>query len=178
MWDAAGRERFTVPGRQGPIPCLGFSPDGRTLATTEPGAVRLWDAHTGTPVGSLPTGQGVVHCLAFSRDGETYLTGRSDGSVARLDRAGESPLELFRGHAGAVTGIALGPDGRTLATSSWDGTVILRDAATGADLGSLSVGGRLSCVAFSPDGRTLAAAGESAGERGRRRDLVLADRTG
>jgi eukaryotic-like serine/threonine-protein kinase len=70
-----------------------------------------------------------------------------------------SELVAFKGHTGAVYGLAFSPDGQMLATASYDGSVRLWNVATGREMGRLSHGGKATDVAFSPDGHLLATAG-------------------
>jgi hypothetical protein len=57
------------------IVSVAFSPDGRTIATgDDAGAVRLWDAANGSPVGGAFTGHSSdVLALAFTPDGRGLL---------------------------------------------------------------------------------------------------------
>src|SRR5262249_50658715 len=48
---------------------VAFSPDGTRLATAAGEAARLWDAHTGRELLTLPGHKDGVSCVAFSPDG-------------------------------------------------------------------------------------------------------------
>jgi WD40 repeat protein len=68
-------------------PVLAASPDWSLVAT---GGfvrdVRLWDTHTGDPVGQpLPASAGFVVSAAFDPAGQLLITGGSDGSVRLFD---------------------------------------------------------------------------------------------
>jgi WD40 repeat protein/serine/threonine protein kinase len=73
-----------------------------------------------------------------------------------LDRLCHSDLLTFKGHKGAVMGVAFSPDGKRLASASGDGTVKVWDAQTGQELLPIKAGGYIRSVAFSPDGKRLA----------------------
>jgi len=80
-------ERFALPGVLGPV---AFAPDGRTLAavayrTDKARELRLWDAVTGEPAGSVPGsaeifaspgGANALAKLRFSPDGRRLLGGK------------------------------------------------------------------------------------------------------
>ncbi|MWK39892.1 hypothetical protein GEV43_42005 [Actinomadura sp. J1-007] len=106
------------------ISALSFSPDGKTLASTETGggAVRVWDvADRKERARTVPSS--MVFTLAFSPDGRTLTTGGIEGAqfwdAATLNLLGEitspggTPEETF------VT-IAFSPNGRSFAASGFD----------------------------------------------------------
>src|SRR5262249_20430213 len=64
--------RTPRPPGSGPN-CLGFSPDGRLLATGSLDGTRLWDLATFTEVGHLPTSGGTASLL-FLPDGNSLYT--------------------------------------------------------------------------------------------------------
>lgn len=68
-------------GHSGPILCLTFSPDGRTVATSgEDRTLRFWDPVTGAERLSLEAPQ-VVSSLAFAPDGKAIAAGSTSGGV-------------------------------------------------------------------------------------------------
>jgi WD40 repeat protein/serine/threonine protein kinase len=73
-----------------------------------------------------------------------------------LSRLCSAEVPTFKGHAGAITSVALSPDGRQLALGCEDTTVKIWDSGTGQELHSLKGNaGTVESVAFSPDGRRL-----------------------
>jgi hypothetical protein len=89
LWDArSGHLRTELPPQNNLITALGFSPDGRLLASSSSGdsQIRLWDAATGKPrslrqeralrqaVGGRGGGE-----IAFSPDGKTLAISRDVG---------------------------------------------------------------------------------------------------
>jgi WD40 repeat protein len=181
LWDAAsGQPVRTLPDadlRQ----AVGFSPDGRLLATAggSDGRIRLWDPATGKQQSVLAyttssASSSVLH-VTFGPDGRrlaaTILdTGtpdlpvpasRADGTVMVWDVATGKRQLTLRGHAGVVYDAAFSPDGTRLATAGFDGTVRLWDSHTGAQLVTVTeFGSPVRGVAFSPDGRLLASLAE------------------
>lgn len=74
---------------------VGFSPDGRVLATTSwDGTARLWDGLTGNTIGAPLRHETLVRSVAFSPDGRRIVTA-SAGNTAQIwdawtgDRLGE-----------------------------------------------------------------------------------------
>ena len=121
--------RTLLPIKEGFVPCIAFSPDGKTLAAgysataARPGrrgavgrgrAERLADD-------PLPVEEGDVSSVAFSPDGKTLAAGlRRRASAAawccgtwpRASAWRTAPLPVKEGD---VVGVAFSPDGKTLA---------------------------------------------------------------
>jgi WD40 repeat protein/predicted Ser/Thr protein kinase len=150
LWDArsrALRESFPAVAAGGHLPYyLAFSPDGKQLATAQPGRLWLWDLATWRvrqPPGQPPS---PIHSLAFTPDGKTLLSAGTDSSI-RV----RHPLPF------GVPGYA-----EDVARGGTENAVRLWDVSTGRQAGTLPTGHEvdLYSLAVSPDGRTAAAGGQ------------------
>ena len=130
LWNVATQQEIGRPMTvSGGIDGVAFSPDGKTLATSEQydGTVRLWNVATqqqiGQPLSYTTTSS--VSSVAFSPDGQTLAAADEDGTVRLWNVATHQQIgqPLTVGNAGVVT-VAFRPDGRTLATASADGIAL------------------------------------------------------
>jgi WD40 repeat protein len=128
-----------------------FSPDSKTLVTSNYASLQLWDTETGHLKLTL---QGKGHSpFALSPDSETLATWDSD-RVRLWDLHGGQLQPTLQGQeSDLVSRLAFSPDGKTLASGSQDGPTRLWDVRSGQLKLTVLDGGPF---AFSPDGNTLA----------------------
>ncbi len=141
-----------------PVLAMGFSPDGKVLASGgDDRVIRLWEPGTGRPLRRFPH-DWTVKCLAFSPDGKTLAV--SDYTMVVLLDAGKGTVRLqLRGHTPVVRTLAFSPDGKRLVSGGDDHVLILWDVATGKPIRRLTGHeGTVTSLAFSPDGKALASA--------------------
>ena len=169
-----GREFATLPHSKG-TDKLTFSPDGRTVAFSGFGEIRLWNTETGveqeialadpkTGVFNMPR----VTALAFSPNGARLVSGTEQGKIHMWDVVTGGALTDFeeptaQKNFGQIAALAFSPDGTLLAVGTHS-QIDLREVNTGHKLFSISTvhkRGRVTLhvyakpLVFSPDGATL-----------------------
>lgn len=144
----------------GSVNSLAYSPDGRFVAGgTYRGFILVWDARTGSPVGTPHRGhQGAIATIAFSPDSGTIASGADDGTIRLWSaKTGAAMGKTLRGHKGWIWSVAFSADGATIASGADDGTLRVWDRKSGTAIRLPFMGheGGVKSVAFSPDGRFI-----------------------
>jgi WD40 repeat protein len=172
VWDVrTGREVFALPEEPVRVDGLAYSPDGKLLAYSAGGTVRVRDAGTGRDLFTLGADAGTTfgNCVGFSPDSRLLAAGVGNasrpGEVRVWDvamspegrRAGGRLRFTVAGHTRPVKTLAFSRNGRLLVTGGQDEKVVLWDAATGREVRALPARyGPVEEVVFSPDGGRLA----------------------
>ncbi|MHC4623977.1 MAG: protein kinase domain-containing protein, partial [Planctomycetota bacterium] len=143
------------------VTAVGFSPDGKLLATgtDSPGDTGgcIWEVATGQTF-TAPLKTGSVLALAFSPDGKLLAHGGRDWCARLFEVATGRQLPKLDCDEW-IHGVAFSPDGKVLATATLAGTVCIWDVENGHQVGpALRHGQAVWDVAYSPDGSILAAA--------------------
>jgi WD40 repeat protein len=138
------------PAGKGPLSCLAFSPDGRTLVGADyAGNVILWDTASAKVRATLQPEDGRrVVALAFSPDGKRLAAAignrrgrdREPGLIALCEAATGQRLLTLTGHTNEVLSVAFSPDGTLLASGGADRTVRLWDMTAPAATPTASSG--------------------------------------
>jgi len=123
-----GLAAVRLPGSDGEVCSLAFSPDGSRLACGGwTGRIVVRDGSSGEPLVRLTGHTQRVFSLAFSPDGTRLASGSDDTSIRIWDPERPGELALLGGHDDYVFALAFSPDGSCLASGSGDGTVRLWD---------------------------------------------------
>jgi len=161
FWDAAaGKERRSSPGHDGPVQAAAYSPDGKVLVTAgADNALKFWDVETGD-LQRVERLDQAINAVAFHPDGRSVAVAGGKGLV-QIWHARQSQLRATcKGPEEDVWAVAFSPDGKVVASGGKDGRVRLWDAATGRERSSLPGHEKdIRFVAFTPDGKRLISAG-------------------
>lgn len=174
VWDmtnpATPDHRRVLTDHNGGVRAVGWSPDGRWLATgTDDATVVVWDMTdpaTPTRRSTLTSYNGWVLAIGWSPDGRWLTTGSEDATVLvwdMSDTAAPARRATLTDHRDWVRATSWSPDRRWLATGSGDGTVGVWDMADPAAPRRQATltdhSGGIRAVSWSPDNRWLATAG-------------------
>ncbi len=186
-------EKLQLPGHDGPVFCVTFSPDGKLLASAgggnlyfgnpgakaRPGQVLIRDAVTGKLLHRLADFSGLVLRLAFTLDGaRLVVVGREGASIFDTASAQKLPCPA-RHESPALASVSIDGAGERLLTGAGvaggvgfgDSTVRLWDLKTGQELLRLSRSGEgVGHALLSPDGQSIAVAwhGKASAEKNHR----------
>ena len=99
-----------------------------------------------------------IRCVQNGPAGDVIAAGDETGRIHFIcAQTGEKILCPLREHGRKVMSVSWSPDGTRLASGSVDMTVLIWDAASGEQLCSLKVDGRVDSINFAPCGTKLAA---------------------
>ncbi|HMC65649.1 MAG TPA: hypothetical protein VKI65_11985, partial [Gemmataceae bacterium] len=160
---ATGKAPPRPEGHLGTVSSLGFSPDGKMIASAS-SDIRLWEAATGREIRRLP-GRATV---AFSPDGSKLVCGGADYTLRLHETATGRELRRFPASRQGLThptAVAFSPDGKLLASES-SRIVGLWEVDTGKEVPVIGrdelnkafnyLRPQVDSLAYSPDGKTIA----------------------
>ena len=166
LWDAAGKERFAVPGGLGGTSALAISPDGSILAAGSYDTnVRAWTTRNGELLRLIEDLPVAMFAMAFTPDGRYLAAAGADRTVYFWDAKTWKLSRKLTGQPEMISSLAFSPDGRLLATGGFNDitsqhpvSILLWDVASGKIVATKPAPHRVGSVAFSPDSKLIAAA--------------------
>ena len=159
---ASGNTRIDIPeAHPEPITAVAWSRNGSIIASGcgySGGPIRLWEAASGQPLGTLEGHTAWICQLVFSADGLRLYSSSADQTIRIWDVEQRQCLATLRGSTDELYGLALAPDGATLASGSKDGIVAFWRALPRPEEEQPRVipSGGFVGSAFAPGGRVLA----------------------
>jgi basic membrane protein A and related proteins len=159
--DLATQEEKVLFGHTDWVYSVGFSPDGKWIATSSKDwTIIIWDADTGQEISSLLGHNGSVRDVAFDPNSKLLATAGEDGRIFLWEVGTWEILDTVSGHIGSVNGVTFSPDGMRLASAGDDRTVKVWDLESLASETTL-IGHTNSVwkIAYSPDGNFLFSSG-------------------
>ncbi|MBV9142888.1 MAG: TIR domain-containing protein [Pseudonocardiales bacterium] len=146
----------TLTGHNGIIGRIGWSPDGRLLATpSTDGTVRIWNANSGVCLRTVRAPGEPMFAAAFDSDGRILVTGGRGGTRLWDVDSGKLQNRLARD---SCEDVAVSPHSRIVASANDSGVVTLWELSTGSMLRRIVTGDNnfLLSVVFDSDGAMLA----------------------
>jgi WD40 repeat protein len=158
IWDTATGHEMKIKTIKWPVDVIGglvFSPDGKRLAGTAGGTLKIWDAASGDELMSTKA----LGLLTFSPDGQR-LAGlfSAKGTIEVVDsRSGKGILSFAVKGLGSYQyqyTLAYSPDGgRLVFCSGWG--LFVYDALTGREICAVASPRYLASATFSPDSKLV-----------------------
>lgn len=118
------------------------------------GVARIWDMATGQPVGDMALGEGCSDFIALP-DGRIVIV---RGTNVEIRSQAQAETFLTLPHASVVSATAIDEGGSRLATGLVDGRIAVWDTVSGEQVGSASLGSRVSSIVLD-HGRHIMACG-------------------
>jgi WD40 repeat protein/class 3 adenylate cyclase/tRNA A-37 threonylcarbamoyl transferase component Bud32 len=132
----------TIVGKSshGPAFCLGFSPNGRVLASVDRVDIAIWDPENKAAPRHLTNHLEQVVSLDFSPDGTLLATAGGDQTIKLWNTDTWQEVMSLKGHENEVSTVGFSRDGKLLISSGKDGTVrIWRVDRRGSPLNSMTL---------------------------------------
>ncbi|MFW6129356.1 MAG: WD40 repeat domain-containing protein [Candidatus Aminicenantaceae bacterium] len=136
-----------------------FNSDGSLIATaSEDGTVKIWDAHNGRNIRTIPvTNKGWVYSASFSSNSRLLAVGAHGGIAGIWNVSNGRKIRSLDGHSRAISSVCFSPNNKHVLTASIDDTIRIWEASTGRTIRILR-GERPGSAYYSPDGQFIISA--------------------
>ncbi|HLF92087.1 MAG TPA: c-type cytochrome domain-containing protein, partial [Planctomycetota bacterium] len=158
---ATGKASPEMKGHAEAVTSLRFSPDGASLASgSSDKTARIWTIADGKETAKFAA-PAAVNAVEWTVNGKQIAIAAADPLLRLWNKGEPAAAKELKGHAAAVTAVALTPAG--LLSASQDGKAILWNLETGAQAKTVTHGAPVTAIAASADGkRWLTLGGPSA----------------
>ena len=121
LWDVRSKRKLaTLEGHKNFVEGLGFSPDGKLMATASADSTaKIWEAHTGRELVTLTGHTEGVFAVCFTPDGRALATAGGDDRVRLWSLATYQEMASLPGQEDGQW-ITFSCDGNTMATGGWE----------------------------------------------------------
>jgi WD40 repeat protein len=166
LWDLQGQLVKTLKGHKADVTSIGFSPDGKTIATASlDKTVKLWSREgrllQSLRDGSLATDSNSIARVQFSPDSNRIAI-TTFGRTIEIWTVDGQKLKTINEMNSQAMSVTFSPDGKTITSASQEGKIRVWNLQD-QKLKTLSAKdmGRINEIEFSPDGKVIAIAGEN-----------------
>ncbi len=140
MWHLGAKDLIDIMHKHnGMVRCIGFTPDGRMLATGgDDRKIQFWDMTERQVIMTLSLEDTAAHSLIFSQDAKTLVTGSyrkiKVWNISTKEELSCVDVELQHsliGHSHIVSSLALSKDRKIIVSGSKDKTIKIWHLKTG-----------------------------------------------
>ncbi|GAC1468174.1 MAG: serine/threonine-protein kinase [Ktedonobacteraceae bacterium] len=151
---------YTYRGHTSSVLALGWSLDGRYIATTSfDNTVQVWNASDGKGAYIYKGHSDSVNAVAWSPSNKRIASASDDTTVQVWNASDGSASYIYKRHSASVAALAWSPNGTRIASAGSDNTVQVWNASDGsAPYTYQGHSYHVNAVAWSPDGKRIASA--------------------
>ena len=155
---------LTYDKHKGKVESIGWSPDGKLLASVSQDTLHLWNPDTGKTLARFDGYSGTIYCLDWSPDNTQLVLGHENGSLEIVNVVAQNTMlerqKVYTGHRGKITNVRWSPDGTRIAsTGTGEGIQIWEAASNRCLLEYTRNHSPVHALDWSPDSHAIVSAG-------------------